>query len=93
MDRGIYDNMVSYQTPEFGGFTAFAQYSFGTSGDDMVPSRDKERYAVCKTAYRFLSFLNIQVYVSVSEPQFFLILRTTITEITATMVKNAYIAP
>ena len=51
MDRGIYDNMVSYQTPEFGGFTAFAQYSFGTSGDDMVPSRDKERYAALGATY------------------------------------------
>lgn len=45
MDRGIYDNMISFQSPEFAGITAFAQYSFGTSGDDMVPSRDKERYA------------------------------------------------
>ena len=51
MDRGIYDNMVSYQTPEFGGFTAFAQYSFGTSGDDMVASRDKERYAALGATY------------------------------------------
>ena len=45
LDRGIYDNMVTYQSPEFGGFTAFAQYSFGTNSDDANHSRNKDRYA------------------------------------------------
>lgn len=51
MDRGIYDNMLTYQTPEFAGLVAFAQYSFGTSGDDFLPSRDKERYAALGATY------------------------------------------
>ncbi len=29
-----YDNMVTYKTPTFAGFTAFAQYSFGNSDDN-----------------------------------------------------------
>ncbi len=29
-----YDNVVTYKTPTFSGFTAFAQYSFGNSGTD-----------------------------------------------------------
>ena len=45
LDRGIYDNMVTYQSPEFGGFTAFAQYSFGTESNDAEHSRNKDRYA------------------------------------------------
>lgn len=45
LDRGIYDNMATYQSPEFGGFTAFAQYSFGTNADDANHSRSKDRYA------------------------------------------------
>ena len=45
LDRGIYDNMVTYQSPEFGGFTAFAQYSFGTESNDAEHSRNKNRYA------------------------------------------------
>lgn len=45
LDRGIYDNMVTYQSPEFCGFTAFAQYSFGTESNDAEHSRNKDRYA------------------------------------------------
>lgn len=29
-----FDNMVTYKTPTFAGFTGFAQYSFGNSGDN-----------------------------------------------------------
>ena len=29
-----YDNMVTYKTPTFAGFNAFAQYSFGNSGEN-----------------------------------------------------------
>ncbi len=45
LDRGIYDNMITLQSPEFGGFTVFAQYSFGTNSDDDEHSRSKDRYA------------------------------------------------
>ena len=61
MDRGIYDNMLTYQTPEFGGMTAFAQYSFGTSGDDALPSRDKERYAALGVTYAVGNFSAVAV--------------------------------
>ena len=38
-----YDNMITYKTPTFAGFTAFAQYSFGNSGDnDKTGSALKE---------------------------------------------------
>ena len=61
MDRGIYDNTVSYQSPEFAGFTAFAQYSFGTSGSDAVPSRDKERYAALGATFTSGNFSAVAV--------------------------------
>ena len=61
MDRGIYDNMISFQSPEFAGITAFAQYSFGTSGDDMVPSRDKERYAALGATFSTGNFSAVAV--------------------------------
>ena len=61
MDRGIYDNMISFQSPEFAGITAFAQYSFGTSGDDMVPSRDKERYAALGATFSAGNFSSVAV--------------------------------
>ena len=61
MDRGIYDNMISFQSPEFAGITAFAQYSFGTSGDDMVPSRDKERYAALGATFSAGNFSAVAV--------------------------------
>ena len=61
MDRGIYDNTISFQSPEFAGITAFAQYSFGTSGDDMVPSRDKERYAALGATFSTGNFSAVAV--------------------------------
>lgn len=61
MDRGIYDNMISFQSPEFAGITAFAQYSFGTSGDDMMPSRDKERYAALGATFSTGNFSAVAV--------------------------------
>ena len=61
MDRGIYDNMISFQSPEFAGITAFAQYSFGTSGDDMMPSRDKERYAALGATFSAGNFSAVAV--------------------------------
>lgn len=61
MDRGIYDNMISFHSPEFAGITAFAQYSFGTSGDDMVPSRDKERYAALGATFSTGNFSAVAV--------------------------------
>ena len=51
MDRGIYDNTVTYQSPEFAGFTLYAQYSLGVEGDDSVPSRDKTRYGAIGLGY------------------------------------------
>ena len=65
MDRGIYDNMISFQSPEFAGITAFAQYSFGTSGDDMVPSRDKERYAALGATFSAGNFSAVAVVYTV----------------------------
>ena len=51
MGRGIYDNTVTYQSPEFAGFTLYAQYSLGVEGDDSVPSRDKTRYGAIGLGY------------------------------------------
>ena len=51
MDRGIYDNTVTYQSPEFAGFTLYAQYSLGVEGDDSLPSRDKTRYGAIGLGY------------------------------------------
>lgn len=61
MDRGIYDNTVTFQSPEFAGITAFAQYSFGTSGDDALPSRDKERYAALGATFTAGNFSAVAV--------------------------------
>ncbi len=44
-DRDIYDNMVTYASPELGAFQFYAQYSFGTDADDSNHSRGKNRYA------------------------------------------------
>lgn len=50
LGRDIYNNTVTYQSPEMGGVTLYAQYSFGT--DDDTPScRDKERYAALGATY------------------------------------------
>ena len=35
-----YDNMITYKTPTFAGFTAFAQYSFGNSGDSDTTGKE-----------------------------------------------------
>lgn len=51
MSRDIYDNTVTYQSPEFAGFTVYGQYSFGTEGDDSVASRSKTRYAAIGLGY------------------------------------------
>lgn len=51
LDRGIYDNTITYQSPEFAGLTLYAQYSNGLDGDDSVSSRDKDRYAAVGLGY------------------------------------------
>lgn len=50
LSRDIYNNTVTYQSPEINGVTLYAQYSLGT--DDDTPScRDKERYAALGSTY------------------------------------------
>lgn len=48
---GIYDNTVTYRSPEFGGVTFYAQYSFGTDSDDARRSRSKNRYAAAAATF------------------------------------------
>lgn len=68
MDRGIYNNMVTLQSPEFAGFTAFAQYSFGTD-DDAPASRDKERYAALGATFTSGNFSAVAVVDTVLKNQ------------------------
>ena len=51
LDRDIYNNTVTYRSPEMGGITFYAQYSLGTD-DDKAANRSKERYAALGLAYK-----------------------------------------
>lgn len=44
VDRGIYNNMITYASPDIGGLSLYAQYSFGTDADGNG-SRSNDRYA------------------------------------------------
>ena len=43
-DRGRYDNMLTFVTPEANGFKGYAQYSFQTSGSENTSVRKNDRY-------------------------------------------------
>lgn len=43
-DRGRYDNMLTFVTPEANGFKGYAQYSFQTSGSEDASVRKNDRY-------------------------------------------------
>lgn len=38
---GLWDNMIAYQTPNFAGFTVYAQYAMGTNGEENESSSDR----------------------------------------------------
>lgn len=45
---GVWDNMISYETPDFAGFKVFAQYGMGSNGNENESSSDRY-YAVGAT--------------------------------------------
>lgn len=51
MSRDIYNNMLTYATPEFAGFTGYVQYSLGTESD-AEGSRAKDRYAALGLSFQ-----------------------------------------
>ena len=48
---GVYNNMIAYQTPTFGGVQVFAQYSLGTSATGVENTSSADRYYALGTAY------------------------------------------
>ncbi len=55
---GVWDNMVAYQTPNFAGFTVYAQYSMGDTTDAIADGvdgheneSDADRYYVIGATY------------------------------------------
>ena len=66
---GIWDNMISYKTPTFAGFTVYAQYSMGNTTDSVSEGvdgheneSDADRYYVIGATYAngpFLGYLAV----------------------------------
>ena len=48
---GVYNNMIAYQTPTFGGVQVFAQYSLGTSATGVENTSSADRYYALGAAY------------------------------------------
>lgn len=46
------DNGIRYESPAWAGLQFYAQYSNGISGDDAVPSQEKERYVALGSSYK-----------------------------------------
>ena len=52
MGAGLWDNMISYQTPTFAGFTVYAQYAMGNAGARKVENESSsERYYALGATY------------------------------------------
>ena len=52
MGAGLWDNMISYQTPTFAGFTVYAQYAMGNAGVGKVENESSsDRYYALGATY------------------------------------------
>ena len=52
MGAGLWDNMISYQTPTFAGFTVYAQYAMGNAGARKVENESSSnRYYALGATY------------------------------------------
>ena len=52
MGAGLWDNMISYQTPTFAGFTVYAQYAMGNAGEKKVENEStSDRYYALGATY------------------------------------------
>ena len=52
MGAGLWDNMISYQTPTFAGFTVYAQYAMGNAGAGKVENESSsDRYYALGATY------------------------------------------
>ena len=52
MGAGLWDNMISYQTPTFAGFTVYAQYAMGNAGKEKVENESSsDRYYALGATY------------------------------------------
>ena len=60
---GIWDNMISYKTPTFAGFTVYAQYAMGKKADGAVENESSsDRYYAIGATYAngpFLGYLAV----------------------------------
>ena len=60
---GIWDNMISYKTPTFAGFTVYAQYAMGNKADGAVENESSsDRYYAIGATYAngpFLGYLAV----------------------------------
>lgn len=50
------DNSLTYITPNFAGFTGYAQYSFNADGQEQVKSAENNRYAALGAKYDMGAF-------------------------------------
>ena len=48
---GSWDNMISYQTPTFAGFTVYAQYAMGNAGKGVENESSSDRYYALGATY------------------------------------------
>ena len=71
---GVYDNMITYQTPEFAGFQVHAQYSFGAStnkDDDGITHTEgkttTDRYYAIGATYKVGGLNLIGIVDSINE--------------------------
>ena len=51
MGAGLRDNMISYQTPTFAGFTVYAQYAMGNAAKGVENESSSDRYYALGATY------------------------------------------
>lgn len=51
MGAGMWDNMISYQTPTFAGFTVYAQYAMGNAAKGVENESSSDRYYALGATY------------------------------------------
>ena len=51
MGAGMWDNMISYQTPTFAGFTVYAQYAMGNADKGVENESSSDRYYALGATY------------------------------------------
>ena len=51
MGAGLWDNMISYQTPTFAGFTVYAQYAMGNAAKGVENESSSDRYYALGATY------------------------------------------